>query len=79
MKLNQPSYDKLIAEDLQWLCSLPRTLERDHVIQIVEASSEHEYHECPGLAGHLADCDVFEPAPDFGPSRKPCNCRRGRE
>lgn len=26
--------------------------------------------------GHHELCDVFQRAPDLGPSQKPCNCRR---
>ena len=26
-------------------------------------------------AGHHENCDVFQRAPDMGPSQKPCNCR----
>lgn len=46
-KLTFDAYKELVAEDLAWLRSLPRTLERDHIIMIVEASPAHEYHECP--------------------------------
>jgi len=28
------------------------------------------------IGGHDELCDVFQPAPDGGPSQKPCNCRR---
>lgn len=28
------------------------------------------------VGGHHALCDVFDLAPDLGPSQKPCNCRR---
>lgn len=42
-KLTRSAYEGLIAEDLAWLRSLPRTLERDHVIRIVEQSVEQEY------------------------------------
>ena len=47
------------AEDLAWLNSQPRTLERDHVIQIVQASPAHEYDaaliQAQSLKGAL-DC-----------------------
>jgi len=41
--LTRHAYEELIEEDLRWLESLPRTLERDHVIMIVRASADHEY------------------------------------
>jgi hypothetical protein len=28
------------------------------------------------IGGHHEFCDMFQPAPDGGPSQKPCNCRR---
>lgn len=31
------------------------------------------------IGGHHEYCDVFELAPDGGPSRKPCNCRKALE
>ena len=43
LTLNRTAYEKLIAEDLEWLLTQPRTLERDHVIQIVEHSAELLY------------------------------------
>lgn len=27
------------------------------------------------IGGHDENCDVFQRAPDGGPSQKPCNCR----
>jgi len=47
MKLNRAAYEKLIAENLEWLKQQPRTLERDHIILIVEHSADHEYREDP--------------------------------
>lgn len=43
MPLTRDAYRNLIRENLVWLESLPRTLERDHVIAIVKASEGHEY------------------------------------
>ena len=42
-KLNRRAYRQLIQEDLDWLESMPRSLERDHIIQIVKASEFYEY------------------------------------
>jgi hypothetical protein len=30
------------------------------------------------IGGHDENCDVLQPAPDGGPSQKPCNCRSAR-
>ena len=43
MKITRAAYKQLIAEDLAWLDTLPRTLERDHVRLIVEHSEKNEY------------------------------------
>ncbi len=43
MKLNREAYERLIAEDIAWLESMPRTLERDHVIEIVKSSPRFQY------------------------------------
>lgn len=45
MPLTRDAYRNLIREDLAWLESCPRTLERDHVIAIVKASESHEYND----------------------------------
>src|SRR6185436_15773181 len=42
-KLTRSGYERLVAEDIAWLRSLPRTLERDHVILICKQSVEQEY------------------------------------
>jgi hypothetical protein len=38
VRLNREAYEKAIAEDIAWLNAQPRTLERDHVVAIVQAS-----------------------------------------
>lgn len=45
MKLNRAAYQQLVDEDLEWLSKQPRTLEREHVIQIVRQSVDREYPE----------------------------------
>jgi hypothetical protein len=39
--LNSEAYRKLIREDLDWLLRQPRTLERDHIQQILEWQMEY--------------------------------------
>lgn len=41
--LNRPAFQKLVDEDLAWLLEQPRTLERDHVEQIVKKTPELYY------------------------------------
>ncbi len=36
MKITFAEFQRLLDEDLDWLSALPRTLERDHVIQCIE-------------------------------------------
>lgn len=45
MPLTRSAYEKLIAEDIQWLMSQPRSLERDHIWAVLQASADHEYGE----------------------------------
>lgn len=45
MKLTKSSYQKLIEEDIEWLKKMPRTLERDHIIMILELSPTREYDD----------------------------------
>ncbi len=41
--LNRPGYEKLVAEDIEWLEKQPRTLERDHIIVVLKASIDGLY------------------------------------
>lgn len=41
--LNKSAYSKLVEEDIAWLESLPRTLERDHVVAILRESIDAFY------------------------------------
>lgn len=45
MRLNRGAYAALADEDIAWLRAQPRTLEREHVIAVVEASKEFCYPE----------------------------------
>ena len=36
MVVNAEAYRKLIREDIAWLDKMPRTLERDHILQVLE-------------------------------------------
>jgi len=36
MVVNTEAYRKLIREDIAWLETMPRTLERDHIVQVLE-------------------------------------------
>lgn len=42
-RINQHTYKKLIDENLEWLATTSRSLERDHIELIVKASESHEY------------------------------------
>ncbi len=41
--LNRSAYEKLVAEDIEWLLRQPRTLERDHIEQILRDSPQRLY------------------------------------
>ena len=43
MRLNKLGYQQLIGEDIAWLEKMPRTLERDHIILVLQTSIEYEY------------------------------------
>jgi len=53
--LNRAAYEKLITENLAWLDSMPRTLERDHIQLIVQLSPEREF-------GPKEPVDVADPS-----------------
>ena len=43
MKLNRSAYEALVAEVIRWLMAQPRSLERDHILVILQVSADHEY------------------------------------
>ncbi len=43
MKLNRSAYELLITENLEWLYKQPRSLERDHIAEVLKASPDREY------------------------------------
>ncbi len=52
-RLNRAGYEKLIAEDIEWLMKQPRTLEREHILCVLRVSVEREYEWTP-------PCDCVE-------------------
>lgn len=50
-KLNRSAYEQLVAEDLAWLDQQPRSLERDHIRVIVQASVNLIYGPPPQPVG----------------------------
>jgi hypothetical protein len=43
LRLNKEGYEQLIDEDIAWLESMPRSIERDRIIVVLLASVEREY------------------------------------
>lgn len=41
--LNRQAFQRLVDEDLEWLVKQPRTLEREHVAEILKATPEVYY------------------------------------
>jgi hypothetical protein len=41
--MSRESYEKLIEENLRWLLLQPRTLEREHIAEILRVSPAYEY------------------------------------
>jgi len=50
LTLNRQAYQQLVDEDLAWLAQQPRTLERDHIEQIIRWSIRVLYDGEPGAA-----------------------------
>ena|SRR5688572_21499065 len=42
-KLNRPAYERLIQEDIEWLLTMPRTLEREHIEALLRDSANVYY------------------------------------
>jgi len=57
-KLTRHAYGKVIEEDLAWLKQQPKSLERDHIVLVLEESERNEYGEDKGvLVGGTKVCD----------------------
>lgn len=41
--MNRAAYERLIAEDIEWLLKQPRTLERAHIELILRLSPDDQY------------------------------------
>ena len=82
MKLNRSSYEALIAEDIVWLMRQPRTLERDHILAVLQVSADHEYgpkpkpcascgapatHECQATNGMICGAPLCDACQHSGP------------
>lgn len=57
--ITREAYEKLVAEDLAWLEKQPRTLERDHVMLIVQNSVDQLYGPKPPLPFYERSLDSF--------------------
>lgn len=55
--MNRLTYQQLVDQDLAWLAMQPRTLEREHVIQIVRTSVELLYGPEKPDSAQLCGCD----------------------
>lgn len=54
MKLNKISYEELVNEDIQWLLDNTKdTLERRHILLILENSKDLEYQEKSDLYNNV--------------------------
>jgi len=41
--MNKKSYEKIIKEDIMWLKHQPNTLEREHILKVLEWAVRYEY------------------------------------
>lgn len=51
-RLNREAYARLVAEDIEWLLKQPRTLEREHIEEVLKRAVFYEYgpderEKCP--------------------------------
>ena len=43
MRMTRREYERLVAENIAWLKTMPRTLERDHILMILGEAVRCEY------------------------------------
>ena len=54
-KLSSSAYQKLLEENLAWLLKQPRTLERQHIIEIIKESHYWHYEHLTLLQSLVKD------------------------
>lgn len=59
-KLTRGAYEQLVSQDIEWLRQQPRTLERDHVIAIVEQSIDLHYGQSTLVREKLRALDLAD-------------------
>ena len=66
MRLTRWAYESLVAEDIAWLKTMPRTLERDHILMILGEAVRYEYDSdyAQGVADERARVVAFLRAAD---------------
>jgi hypothetical protein len=62
-KITRQAYEKLIAENIEWLKAQPRTLERERIIKVLEDSISWYYD---GIGSESKIIDVFQPIHEDG-------------
>lgn len=55
MKLGKNAYKELIQGNIDWLLKQSRTLQRDHILEIVKASIDYEYPPADERGGWSED------------------------
>ena len=43
MRMTRDAYEEIVRQDLEWLRRQPRSLERDHIVVVLEHSVRTEY------------------------------------
>ena len=67
LTLNSTAYRQLIQEDIDWLLTVPRTLEREHIMHILR--HEHEHAE-ERIAREIEKANRPDTRPPFSPGGK---------
>lgn len=58
-KLNRDAYAQLVAEDIAWLRKQPRSLEREHILLILQGSIKDEYGPIdPSEVNYCSGCNT---------------------
>ena len=67
-RMLREAYEKLIAENITWLMTCPQSLEREHILAVLQCSVDHEYRaartdaqiaELVAVLRELADCAEY--------------------
>jgi len=71
MTITRSAYEKLIEEDVAWLKTMPRSSERDHIVEVLRWSVAAVYLTLPGEPPDVPKRVLYKLCRECGQPMKP--------